>query len=448
MVTPHIWIWALALMALAASAVWAPWYGVLACLVYFSARLLWQFAPPEDRRFLVLLFLSSMALRAVLLAAAHGWMTWHGNWYGYYQTFTTALFGDEGYFTLRAFWMASHWMGWPLIPGALREAFLDTYAAEISFLQLLAGWYSMAGYTPVLSHTFNMIFGSLVGVATYGVARTWLDRPVARTAACLVSIYPTLLLWSIVNLRDVLFILALLMTAWGLLLLRQKRQPRYLIMVVFGAWVLAGLKGLMMPALLTALVLGWGWFGRPFGWKVCAFAIGAGIVSISSALSYDLLNEFRAVLNQLVFFHKGFFMSGGWVYRLMPESFYQLPPTTMLSWGEIFRDFGLGWIYFLLSPLPFPWELAGKRLYMLPLSVLWYGLLIFAIVGLRLGYQRRQVPVQIITGYLLIFGTVIAMYSGNVGTVIRHRDMLTPLILILSAVGMHEVREYGRRAGA
>ncbi len=42
----------------------------------------------------------------------------------------------------------------------------------------------------------------------------------------------------------------------------------------------------------------------------------------------------------------------------------------------------------------------------------------------------------VIFAYIIVLGSIIAMNSGNIGTVFRHRDMLTPLFLIFGSVGL------------
>ena len=44
-----------------------------------------------------------------------------------------------------------------------------------------------------------------------------------------------------------------------------------------------------------------------------------------------------------------------------------------------------------------------------------------------------------VCGYTLIGATVISMASGNVGTFVRHRDIVTPLMVWLSALGLESL---------
>ena len=52
-------------------------------------------------------------------------------------------------------------------------------------------------------------------------------------------------------------------------------------------------------------------------------------------------------------------------------------------------------------------------------------------------YKWRET--SIIFVYIIIFGSIIVTHSGNIGTVFRHRDMLTPFFLLFGSLGLLKI---------
>jgi uncharacterized membrane protein YbjE (DUF340 family) len=65
--------------------------------------------------------------------------------------------------------------------------------------------------------------------------------------------------------------------------------------------------------------------------------------------------------------------------------------------------------------------------------LLWYGVIGLAIFGfVKLSLKRPQNAILI--GLLLLIGIVVnSLADGNIGAAFRHRDMVTPLFIILAS---------------
>jgi hypothetical protein len=86
--------------------------------------------------------------------------------------------------------------------------------------------------------------------------------------------------------------------------------------------------------------------------------------------------------------------------------------------------------------VPWPWQIQTRsELAYLPQQVIWYTLVIFAVVGVVAGLKRDVFFTCILAGLIAVGAAVIAINSGNVGTMVRHRDTMVPFVIWLSALG-------------
>jgi hypothetical protein len=62
-------------------------------------------------------------------------------------------------------------------------------------------------------------------------------------------------------------------------------------------------------------------------------------------------------------------------------------------------------------------------------------LIILAPFGVYAGYRRDPVVTCLLAGYLVPTALAVALTTGNVGTLIRHRTLIVPYLVWLSAIG-------------
>lgn len=97
-----------------------------------------------------------------------------------------------------------------------------------------------------------------------------------------------------------------------------------------------------------------------------------------------------------------------------------------------------GLFYSLLAPLP---SLRGEWMHKAASAqmILFYGLYLLAAVGGVVSYRRvgwRYWPAWAFLGFGVLAN---ALTQGNIGTLFRHREIMTPIILAVAAVGVVEV---------
>ncbi len=91
---------------------------------------------------------------------------------------------------------------------------------------------------------------------------------------------------------------------------------------------------------------------------------------------------------------------------------------------------------------PFPrWWKGLKGTARLLLAVSWWVGMGFCILGIWRIVVRRDGVGWVYIAYVLITLGFLAIFSGNVGTLIRHRDTASPILLMIAAVGVSTLME-------
>jgi len=92
-------------------------------------------------------------------------------------------------------------------------------------------------------------------------------------------------------------------------------------------------------------------------------------------------------------------------------------------------------IGYLIEPRIFPIS-SPQWLWIVPQQVIWYAAMLLAIPGALIALRRDPLLAWLLIGLIASTTAIIAPNSGNIGTVIRHRDAISPFVLVLAAVGL------------
>ena len=90
---------------------------------------------------------------------------------------------------------------------------------------------------------------------------------------------------------------------------------------------------------------------------------------------------------------------------------------------------------FVLVPLPSHF-VTSSTLAFLPQQMAWLLLLLLTGWGTWVGFRRDALLTALCLGHCLAVAAVIAPNSGNVGTLIRHRDIVVPFVVWLGGLGV------------
>jgi hypothetical protein len=89
---------------------------------------------------------------------------------------------------------------------------------------------------------------------------------------------------------------------------------------------------------------------------------------------------------------------------------------------------------------PLPWEMKSRTLLAyLPEQIVWYLLALLLPFGIYAGLKRDIVLTSVLVAHAAAAILIVALSSGNLGTLIRHRALALPYVVWLSAVGAHDL---------
>lgn len=350
-----------------------------------------------------------------------------------------AIFGDARYTIERSLWVRHAVLGEEIGP-YYRLLVFNTYGGNVfyyylAYLQVLLG---AAPYAITLVSVVAFVGGS---VMLHRRARQAYGVVPAGIGLALLLFWPTWFVWSVSMLKESVL---LLLSATAIVCVA--RLPNVTGWPRAGA-VLGAAAGLGVLATLRdgALVLSGGGilFGvsaravtRRAATLVVAFALVAAAAAVASrvpAVRARMAREVEASIDR----HVGHWRSVGISYRIADDRFYTDGSAALpsMTWVEGARFLARAVVAFVVVPLPWHVDSAAGALY-LPQHFLWLILLAFGMAGAWIGLRRDLLLTAMLVGYGLAAVAVIAPNSGNVGTLIRHRDTVVPFLVWLSGVGI------------
>ena len=388
--------WGIALLAAATALVW-----VVVNRLTHTDR--------ENARFVQGLFLAAVLLRAVVAVGDFLYLP-----YG-------ALAPDEAGYVFAAKGL--------LASGSVNVGAAVTGHGWIYFNLLL---FHAFGVNPLLPRLWNCLVGGLAPVLCFALARRLGAGRAARWSAILAAFFPSLLVWSTLDLKDAdVYFLVLA----GLLLVTQLRDGVALLMLRIAGFGLV---------LLTLFSL------RQFAAELLATSAAVALVAASRPARWlgDRAHPWRTFGAPIA----GLVVLGLIVGVLFPRvgtSMYTITGLGQLA--HLRHEFGLGArsvtnpdpgigtlagaLTFLPSGIvdfmlrPFPWE-PGSELAVLtrPETILYYVLLLLAGLGILVGLRRTPAVALPLVTYLVIGMVGYGLVISNLGTLYRER---APLVLVL-----------------
>ena len=130
-------------------------------------------------------------------------------------------------------------------------------------------------------------------------------------------------------------------------------------------------------------------------------------------------------------------MIKGNYYKILEEKYYYKQNNfnfEEISFSSILNASFFGLAHFIFEPLPFKIH-NFSTLIAYPQTMLVYFLLLFFTFGVFIVMKRDFRIFLVLFLYLFIFSLTIALAEGNVGGLLRHRDIVTSVFIIFSSIG-------------
>ena len=406
------------------------------------------FKGPE-RRFLLTLFFTAYAVRMLVAVIAHPLLiTQTVNKQGAVTaTWIGMMFEDDRAYHKVGYGLMEYWLGdeggVEKSDGYLLRLYtyivgvLYTYVYYTTPENLLQMSKPAAGAITLMApKLMNCFIGAIGVVPFYALGRELGGKRAGRLVAVAGAFWPSLLLWSVLNLKDVMVVV--LIATIMILAIRFARQP--------ALFVAAGLliSFALMENLRQYVFYAFGWlvpisffFINRAPWKrrlATGLALWAAVVVIMVGMNAGnqwlglryLTDKRLEAIDSSRVFGADTAVTG-----------IELPDRISRhegGWAVQLRNIPIVMPYVLWAP--FPWKAVRPRdLAVVPETLAWYGVQVLSVLALivyaRSRWREFFLPVAFAGGLVLVFSVI----EGNVGTIYRHRVMLFPAAFPLAAMG-------------
>jgi hypothetical protein len=350
------------------------------------------------------------------------------------------LFGDEAYALTRSWRMRNVLLDIPQLKYDYMTAYEDY--GRSSFLWVMTYLQVLAGPAPYGLRVLNVAMFLGAVLLLFRMARLAFGSFAAFSGAVVLLFLPTLFFWSISLLKEPFyFVLTVLVLAAAVSAAQATTWRTRILSVTVAIVALWALRDLRAGALTLAVS---GLVGgittaivsrRP--WRLAAASAAALIAAIVALATPAPRQVVLGNIDRAAAMHAGHVFTVGHAYKLLDEAFYVFPdaaPRFALTPSEAGRFVVRAGFAYLFAPLPWQMATAGELAY-LPEQLLWYLLVLLAPIGLVAAFRRDRFVASLLFAYLLPTAVVVALTTGNVGTLIRHRTLIIPYLVWVSCLG-------------
>lgn len=351
-----------------------------------------------------------------------------------YATF----FGDEEIFKSRPIWLRNVGLGLPISSADFIYAFDETGMS--GHLYVLAYLQALVGDAPYGVHVFNVAVYVSAVLLLHRLVRPSFGRYVAMGGAAVLLFLPSLFSWSVSVLKEPFYTLLAVVELIGVMaLVRTPRWWQKVLAIAAIAMLAVSLesvrKGTMIVvAIGTVIGLAAGYIVRRPRLVLLAMVV-APLIAIAVLTRPTVQERVRSLALTSVRYHAGHVVTQGISYQLVDPRYYT-------DWGAIqrmpSREVGQfvvrAFASYFLEPLPRSVESRALWAY-LPEHMIWLVLAALVPMGVVHGLRRDPVLTCVLLAHACAVIVVVALNSGNIGTLIRHRGLSLPYTLWLSMLG-------------
>lgn len=286
-----------------------------------------------------------------------------------------------------------------------------------------------ASLGPVVLNTFASVWTALL---TFHLGRKIRNEATGKVLAVLVAFFPSLVLWSVLNIRDSITTFLVVMAALLVVRAREKASTRNGLLALGTLVVLSTFRDYM--GLLTGAGLALGLVaalrpGKVFRTLATGVVVVVGLVLVAE--TSGVLERFPVERSLDVITQLREDMTRGAGSAFAGEAAFEGP-------ADAISFLPVGAVYFLFAP--FPWAISSPlQMAALPETLLWYALIPVTLLGLTTVWRERRPGALPLLSVLLVIISAYSLVEGNVGTAYRHRAQVMPLVFFFTAVGLERL---------
>lgn len=321
--------------------------------------------------------------------------------------------------------LARYWTGDILIyPGRLLAG------GPMGYVYIVAALFWL-GAGALAAQLLNCVVGALTILIVFDLARRMTaNSTVALRSATFVAYFPSLVLWSALNIRDAWVIMLIALICRQALVLQEKVSLASLAILAGAIWALIQFRDYVLLAVTVPMVLSFVVRGRShLGRNVLLGMVGAVLVIYADQAAGTGRRVRLLDLEELQSIRH-------WNTVGAASQFEKADISTP---GKALVFLPKGLAFFLLAP--FPWMLGSiRQILAVPEMLFFYSLIPSIVRGIRQlirDHLGTALMVLLVTAGLTVG---YALGEGNAGTAYRHRAQLLSFYLIFAAVGIEARR--------
>jgi len=299
---------------------------------------------------------------------------------------------------------------------------------------LIAFPYSLFGRSILMAQSISLLLGIGCVIMAWKLAYKIWDTNIAKKVAWIIALFPSLVLYSVLVLREVYICFFLLVALIGVVNWTKTNNFKSIIFALLGFASASFFHGAMAVGAMTfILFIGFVSIKRLFilikNYKInikvfisFSFFILFIFLYVTNKISVPYLNDFNFVTNMEVLIEKT---------KLSTRGIASYPIWSIANTPtELIYKTPIRGIFFLFSPLP--WEVKEYRHLIGMLDAFIYIYLSYLILR-NFKTIWRDPTLKLILLILISYIAVFAIGVGNFGTAIRHRSKFTIIIILLAA---------------
>ena len=351
-----------------------------------------------------------------------------------------AYFPDARFAIARSWWIRNIWLDVPIGP-LYYIATYNPYGAS-SFSYLLAAIQLIVGPSPYGLNFISVMAFLVAAVALYRMMRASYGPTAAFVGFAILSFWPTTFAWSVSALKEsIQFALTAVLFVCAVRAARSRAWPARAVAMVAAVSAVYAISTLRSGAMVLVVIgVAAGVAGRVITVRRSLAIAGAvGLIAAAAVLlsrpgvQSQMLDIVRVAAKRQL----GNVETTGYGYKVLDQRFYSYGTDSVdsMTADEAERFIVRAVLAFFLVPMP--WQIVSKSgLAFLPQQLVWYLLAALGAPGILAGWRRDPLVTWILVAYIGAGVVVIAPNSGNVGTLVRHRDAIVLALVWLSAAGL------------
>ncbi len=371
-------------------------------------------AREEDTRFLCAIFLLGIGIRCVIALVNHTLLP--PGFFAY----------DDGRYNEVGMQLAAYWRHEGPYPEYI------AHSNQIGWFWLNGAITWLFGFVPLVPAFVNCVLGPLSALVVFAIARASFGRPVAVRAAAFSMFFPSIVLWSSINLKDAATVLCIVMVLYNALSLQRRFHPAHLAGLLIFLTLLGTFRSYLF--ILTGVSV------------IASLVIGRmGVSPRGVFVAMLLLVAFVGVYQRFGFGREVLagesLKAAGQIRVDMAEGDSAYAGDAEISSPMKAMGFlPIGLFYFLFAPAP--WQIFNLRQALtFPEMIAWYMLLPAVVRGARHALRTRFPAAVALLGPGIVLSISYALVESNLGTAYRHRAQVLVIYLIFAAIGLVHRRD-------